>query len=265
MPYKSVNNEQKIYYLDENHQSEKIVLLLHGLGANSSSWSLQITDLVTSGFRVIAPDVPGFGQSPPSKRGQTPPIIATAIIELLKILGIRKTSVVGISMGGVLALQMVLDYPEYISNLVLVNSFSNHKITDIRVLPYILVRAILIHTLGLDRQAHVVANRIFPQSGQEVFRTQLIDQINKADLGAYRASMRALARFNVTDRLGEINAPTLVITGEQDTTVSPEIQKTMVEKIPNAIQVKINSGHAVSVEQPIQFNQILIKYLLADK
>jgi pimeloyl-ACP methyl ester carboxylesterase len=77
--------------------------------------------------------------------------------------------------------------------------------------------------------------------------------------------MRALARFNVLNRLGEISAPTLVITGELDRTVSPKNQRILAERIPNARQVVIpGAGHAVTGEQPEAFNQAMIDFLVGE-
>lgn len=74
--------------------------------------------------------------------------------------------------------------------------------------------------------------------------------------------MRALARFDQLKRLREITAPTLIITGDADTTVLPKNQLSLLECIPNARQSIIpGAGHAVSVEQPDVFNELLLDYI----
>ena len=65
------------------------------------------------------------------------------------------------------------------------------------------IRSILVYTLGLPTQAKAVAKRIFPDPDQEIFRQGLIEQVTQADPRAYRAAMRALARFDVRKRLNE--------------------------------------------------------------
>ena len=164
-------------------------------------------------------------------------------------------------MGGAQALQIALDYPQYVNRLVLVNTFANMRLTDLRTLPYILARAFVIYTSGLDHQAHMVANRVFPKPEQKQLREELIAQINQSDISAYRTSISALSRFNVNNRLTEIDSPTLVITGKNDTTVPPNIQNSLVNGIPGSIQAVMDTGHAASVEKPHQFNAILIKFL----
>jgi pimeloyl-ACP methyl ester carboxylesterase len=84
----------------------------------------------------------------------------------------------------------------------------------------------------------------------------------RADPHAYRKAMLSLGLFDSRKRLGEIKAPTLVISGAEDTTVTPDRQKLLAEGIPGAHQVIIpQAGHAVSVEQAEQFNRILLEFL----
>ena len=249
MPHFEISSTLKIHYLDPNPEGDPAVLLLHGLGATGDSWQLQFPILTDNQFRSIAPDARGFGQS-------TYPA-------LLNHLGIERAHIVGISMGGTLALHIALDHPGMVEKLVLVNTFAHLKPDSANQYFYFWLRRILVNTVGIAKQAEAVTKRVFPQPDQEPFRQELYRQITKADPQAYRASMRDLASFNVVDRLGEIDNPTLVVTGENDTTVAPQRQRFLAESIANAQQVVIpGAGHAVSVDQAEAFNQVLIKFLL---
>jgi len=251
-----------INYRDENASSPCPVLLLHGLGANSMSWLFQIPVLQQCGFRSIAPDAPGFGKSSyPGGRAVIHSFVepVSALIDNLRI---QHLDVVGISMGGTIALQLALDHPRIVSRLVLVNTFAHLNVTSPSSLPYYLLRFILVHTLGLETQANTVAKHIFPYKEQELLRNGLIEQVMQADPRAYRAAMRALARFDVRNRLNGIKCPTLIITGERDTTVSIGIQNQLVAGITGAQHVVIcDAGHAVTVEKPDIFNQVLVEFL----
>jgi pimeloyl-ACP methyl ester carboxylesterase len=186
------------------------------------------------------------------------------IPELLDQLEIEKTDVVGISMGGTQALQFTADNPGRVQRLILVNTFARLNLGDPRVWPYYLSRAILVYTRGLPAQAQTVARRIFPEPGQQALRDELVRQIVQAQPGAYRSAMRALARFNLQSRLGTITTPTLVVTGERDSTVPPPVQKRLAGGLCHVRQALIpGAGHAVSVEQPIEFNRILVDFLNA--
>ena len=93
-------------------------------------------------------------------------------------------------------------------------------------------------------------------------REMFVAIVSRADPRAYRKALIALVLFNSSRRLRKIKAPTLVLTGADDSTVSPARQKLLVDGIPGARQEVIpDAGHAVSVDQPEQFNQALIEFL----
>ncbi len=262
MPFFQQGPQVSIHYIDENPGAMETVLLLHGLGATCASWQMQIPRLVDEGFRVIAPDAPGFGQSGCLRGDTSIAGLSLPISDLLTSLKIPAAHIAGISMGGTIALQMTLDHPGQVGKLVLVNTFARLQIAKRRLWPYYLLRFILVHTLGLPMQAQAVAKRIFPRPEQEILRQELIHQIMQADPRGYRAAMRALARFDVRRRLSEITARTLVVTGENDTTVPPQNQHPLVTGIPQARQVIVSSaGHAVTVEKPEVFNDLLLEFL----
>jgi 3-oxoadipate enol-lactonase len=251
-----------LYYLDPNPSGAPVVLLLHGLGANGSSWTLQFESLISAGFRPIAPDTPGFGKSPYDGKGWSVVRSSSAMAELLHELDAVPVHVVGISMGGTIAQQIAFDFPNLVRKLVLVDTFAVLRPTKLSGWFYFLQRFILVHTLGLPTQARFVAMRIFPCDDQQVLRDLLIEQITQADPRAYRAAMRSLGLFTSVKRLREIKVPTLVITGEKDTTVPLSSQSILAAGISGARQVFIpNAGHAVSIDQPELFNKELLGFL----
>jgi len=252
----------KLHFLDPNPAGQPAVLLLHGLGANSASWTFQLPPLIEAGFRPIAPDAPGFSRSPYDGKGWSIATVAQAMTDLLDELHSSPAYVVGISMGGVIAQQMALDFPQLIRKLVLVSTFAILRPDSLGGWLYLLGRFAMVHTVGLPTQAKVVARRIFALAEQEELRQMLVTTITQSDPRAYRAAMRALALFDSRQRLAEIKIPTLIITGDRDTTVPPPRQKLLFEGISGARQVVIPSaGHAVSVEQPEAFNRELLAFL----
>lgn len=251
-----------IHYLDPNPVGTRGILLFHGLGANAESWQLQFPELLSGGYRPLAPDARGFGKS--DYPGDTSiASIASDFAELADRLELPTAPhIVGISLGGVVALQFALDYPQLTGKLVLVNTFACLQPKTLTEAYYFLLRFLLVHTIGLEPQARTVARRIFPDSDHEQFRRMLVEQIMQSNPAAYRATMRALARFDVRSRLGELRAPTLVVTGAQDTTVHPATQEYLARQIVTASHVIIeNAGHAVTIQQPERFNHLLIDFL----
>lgn len=251
-----------LHCLDPYPGGSPAVLLLHGLGANGSSWTLQFEALKAVGLRPLAPDVPGFGDSKYDGRGWGFKRVAMELAGLVIELHSGPVHVVGLSMGGVIAQQFVLDYPQLVRKLALVSTFSVLRPSGFSQWFYFAQRALGVHTVGLAAQSKIVARRVFPGSGQEALREMAEKQIASADPRAYRAAMRNLGLFNSRLRLNQIKAPTLVISGANDTTVAPVHQKVLMEGIPGAKQVIIpDSGHAVAIDQFEAFNEILLGFL----
>ncbi len=253
-----------IYCLDPYPQGAPAVLLLHGLGVNGQSWLLQLDALGAAGLRPLAVDVPGFGQSPYAGRGWGLARVAASLAAFVRARGVGAVHVVGLSMGGVIAQQFALDFPDLTRKLVLVNTFAVLRPKTLGGWAYFLSRLVVVHFVGLRKQADLVARRVFPRPNQAPLRQTFIQQVMQADPRAYRAAMRALGLCNLAPRLGELRMPVLVITGAQDTTVPPAAQRHLVESISGARQVVISgAGHAVSVEQPDEFNRVLLEFLTA--
>jgi pimeloyl-ACP methyl ester carboxylesterase len=263
MPLLKITSYENIHYLDENPSGNPKIVLLHGLGVNCNSWQMQMRILTQENLRVLAPDIPGFGLSTYQNGETSVQKMAASIANLLEALCVDLVHVVGISMGGTIALQLALDNPNLIDKLILANTFARLPNLDPRLWPYFVLRVLLVHTIGIKTQGKIVAKRIFPHSGQDELRRMVVEQISQADPKGYRATMHALARFNVEERLCNINHKTLVITGANDTTVPPKHQRILVDKIPNSRQLIIpQAGHAVSVENPDSFNKAIVNFIM---
>lgn len=262
MPDLKLPDGVRLHYIELHAPGKQPVLLLHGLGASSESWALQIPVLEAAGYSILAPDAPGFGHSSYPGGSTTIAEMSADFAALLDRLQTGPVDVVGISMGGTHALEMAIARPDLVGKLVLVNTFSRLRPSHPNEWIYFALRFILVHTLGLDVQARTVAQRIFPKPEQDDFRKAYLEQILQADPAGYRAAMRALAGFNADPYLADIRCPTLVITSSDDTTVNPDIQKKLAREIPNARQVFIdNAGHAVIATQAEKFNEILLAFL----
>lgn len=252
----------KLHYLDPNPTGHPAVLLLHGLGADANSWTLQLPALTGAGFRPIATDTSGFGLSPYDGHGWSINRMAAELAGLLEELQTGPAHVVGLSMGGTIAQQFALNTPHLIRKLVLVSTFAVLRPDTLSGWLYFLQRFILVNTLGLPAQAKVVAQHVFPGPRYGQLREMLVETISRADPRAYRKAMSSLGLFNSVKRLGEIKVPTLVVTGAGDTTVTQSRQRILVDGISAARQVIIpDAGHAVPVDQAESFNRELLAFI----
>lgn len=252
-----------IHCYDPVPRNNRPVLLLHGLGADGRSWGYQFPALAEAGFRPLAPDLPGFGRSPAGQTRWDIPAITNQMMDWMESQFQFPLAVVGISMGGAIALQMALARPEWVSRLVLVNTFACLRPRNPRSLVYLLKRFILSILRGSASQAEIVAFHLFPNPDQAELRQAIVLLIRESDPRSYCTAMLALARFDVRKRLAEVRVPTLVITAALDTTVSPEIQNELALGIAGAQQVIIpEARHAVIADQPERFNAALLSFLL---
>lgn len=261
MPVVDISEYLCIHYEEVNPQGSPPVLLLHGLGSAGADWLFQFEALSGAGFRVLAPDLRGFGRSsaPPKV---TVKAMADDMAIFLKKLNAHPAYVVGISMGGTVALQLALDHPEFVSKLVLVNTFARMKFTSPREILYLLTRLLIASLVGPEKQAEMVAKRVFPHPGQETLRNNLKQRILHTNPCSYRSALQSLWKFDVFNRLKELKMPVLVITGAEDTTVPPKVQEEMARAIPNARHVVVEgSGHGVIADNPEVFNMILLEFL----
>ena len=254
-----------VHFEEANPTGSPPVVLLHGLGSAGEAWQLQFGPLADLGFRVVAPDMPGFGWSPWPGGEVSVKRMADLVAQFMDGVGASPAHVVGISMGGTVALQLALDHARRVRSLVLVNTFAHLRPRSLGEWAYFLARIVIARVVGPKRQAEMVARRILPRPEHAEARDVLRRHILQADPNVYRGMMSALFRFDVRDRLSEIRVPTLVVTGSEDTTVAPAIQEEMARRIPGARHVIIEgAGHAVIVDSSDKFNEVLTAFYRDD-
>ena len=254
-----------IHYSDLTPNGNPVSLLLHGLGATGDSWQMQYPALIDAGYRILAPDMRGFGKSTYPGGHNNPQIMAKDMVAFLDSLDISSSHIIGISMGGTIALQLILDQPSMVDTLVLTNTFAKLRPKKFSSWFFYAVRLALVHIFGMTKQAEYVTKRLFLDPEQAQLREVFIDQVIQANPSGYRSTMRSYAQFDLSDRVNMIRVPTLIITGERDSIVPPKIQIELANNIPGAKHIFIHdAGHAVSVEQPHEYNRIILDFLNAN-
>jgi pimeloyl-ACP methyl ester carboxylesterase len=210
---------------------------------------------------VITLDLPGHGQStlPPGRLSIAR--LGGAVAGLLEALGLMPAHVVGLSLGGVVALQLALDAPSRVRSLVLVNSFARLRQPARRAVRG-LVRLGLLLTAPMSWTGAWVAGGLFPHPEQRPLREATTQRIASNSRWAYLRTIAAVLRSDLGPRLGEIRVPTLVVAGSEDQTVALAAKEETARRIVGArLEVVEGSGHATPIDAAEAFNLLLLRFL----
>jgi len=249
------------YRLDQSPTKDApVVLLLHGLGSCGEDWALQRPALLPY-FTLLAPDLRGQGASPMPVGWPTIDDLAADVRLLLERLAIRSAHVVGLSLGGAVALQLAADEPARWRSLIAVNAFARLRATR-GSLRRGIERTWLAATGQMDELGRRVADGLFPDGGQEAFRAAAAARLAGNRPLTYIKLLAAVSRFDLRSRLEEIRAPTLVIVGEEDTTVPLVCKLELAAHIPGARLAKFpGSRHVTPLDDAAAFSARLLEFL----
>lgn len=236
------------------------VLCIHGLGSSTDDWKPQIAAL-SRHHTVITYDVRGHGQSGKPRGRYSVKLFAEDAASLIKHLEPGPVHVLGISMGGMIAFQLAVDFPELVRSLVIVNSGPEMVLRTWKQRVAIYQRFVIVRMMGMKKMGQVLASALLPKPEHTAERATFVERWARNDPGAYLRSLRALIGWSVSDRLTTIRCPTLIVSADQDYT--PVSYKEYYTKlIPGAtLAVVEDSRHMLPVERPDEFNRVVLAFL----
>jgi 3-oxoadipate enol-lactonase len=221
---------------------------------------MQITDLARL-YRVITPDLPGHGKTEPDAFTGTVESMARAVSLLVEELGPSSAHVVGLSLGGAVALQWAIDRPDQVRSLTAVNTFARLSLAR-RGLLRMIGRVMLLLTGQMEWLGDWVAGGLFPGADQRDLRQLAAARIAGNSWRGYLQAALAVTRFDCREGLERIKAPTLVVAGERDTTVPLRPKLELARRIPGArLEVIKGSGHVTPIDAAARFNALLLAFL----
>jgi pimeloyl-ACP methyl ester carboxylesterase len=242
------------------------VLLLCGIGSKRQGWYKQLPVLGRR-FRTLALDYRDVGDSDPAAEQYTILDLADDAYGLAHALGIDRASLIGISMGGFIALELALSHPEFVDRLILVVTSAGgttHVPTSPDVMRALMPTGGEFETgEGARRVCSLVAGPGFAERHPEAIEEFVeIAQHNPMHVEAYLRQLNACRAHDVVERLSEISAPTLVIHGDADPLVLIENGRHLAANIPGATLVVYEGvGHIPEVECFERFNDDLVSFL----
>lgn len=252
-------NEHNIRYLNEG-KNEKTIVLIHGLGASAERWEC-VMPYFTKKYRVIAPDLIGFGLSDKPNADYTIDFFVKFLSDFLDSLEIKEATLVGSSLGGQIVAEYAISNPTKLEKMVLVSPSGVVDYSTPALDSYI--------TAALHPNKDNVKNAFQIMSGNDKHVKQEIVELflNRISLpNAKMAFMSALmsnrnAKISC-EKLANVSIPSLVIWGLLDPVIPIENAKLFFSCISNCQYIEMEGcGHTPFVDMPQKFSEIILKFL----
>jgi pimeloyl-ACP methyl ester carboxylesterase len=263
----------QVHYQEAGPPSAPPLILIHGFTASTFVWKDVLLPLADAGFRVIAPDLLGYGYSEKPRHGEyTIDAQARMILGLMDRLGIEHATLVGSSYGGAVAATCALDHPERVSRLILVSAVTNDepmqqpmaKLARARVVGD-LITPFMIDSRRLSRWRQ--KKKIRPPDSPLVYDEERIEAHHRPlrAASAHRAVLRTLRNWRasrITHEAHRIKQPTLLVWGENDLEIPLKHGEHLRDAMPDArLVVFRHCGHLPQEEYPREFTKIVTDFL----
>jgi len=259
-----------VHYQEAGDDSAVPLLLIHGFASSNLVWSKVLLPLAEAGFRVIAPDLLGYGYSgKPRELDYTIASQARMITGLLKKLGIARVCLVGSSYGGAVAATIALDHPELVEKLILVGAVTNNRPTRymlMRLFGSPIIGDILSPlVVGSRRLLRMRMKRVYDRHAWELDERRVqARHIPLATRGTHRAIIRTVRRWDA-ERISRdahlLTHPTLIVWGDKDREVPLSDGERLQQEIPNSrLLVFRECGHLPHEEYPAEFTKLVSEF-----
>lgn len=243
------------------------LLLIRGLGAQCTTWGEPLLAPLRQNFRVVRFSNRGTGLSDKPDGAITVRTLADDAAALLDALDIEKAHVFGVSLGGMIAQELVLNYPHRVDRLVLGCTWPGGD-KAVRAGPEVV--SLLTPQPGLSREEQIRITwpaLITEQTIEE--RREFIEEMLRLDIETptpqetVMKQIAAVSQFDTYDRLPSVTTPTLVLHGDADILVPTENARLLHERIPaSQLQIIQNAGHMFFWEHPAETANALASFLL---
>ncbi|MTD26553.1 pyrimidine utilization protein D [Erwinia sorbitola] len=245
----------------------RTVVLSAGLGGLGSFWLPQM-NVLRAAFRVVVYDQRGTGRSPDSlPEGYSMQEMASELANLLEQHNITQFDIVGHALGGMVAMQLALDYPERVSRLVLVNGWLR---LDAHTRRCFRVRQDLLLNVGVEAYVRAQPLFLYPADWLSTHqaRIEAEDTLHTAHFQGMDNLLKRLHALMACDYSGlasQISQPVLLLCTRDDLLVPWVCSEELLAALPQATLQRMNwGGHAMSVTDPSTFNHLLMSWLQDD-
>jgi len=238
------------------------LLLVPGIPAIASDWA-PLAEPLSSRRRVIAYDNRGSGATSVTPAPYTTKQLAADAIALLDALGVERADVFGMSLGGMIAQELALGWPERVYRLVL--GCTHCGLAHAEPPEREAGRAFALETGDWAERMRALAPFAFAPGVDEVFLARFIEKKagDVQDPVGYQGQVDAVLAHDAFDRLGEIQAPTLILTGDSDRIIPAASSSVIHAHIPGSrLEIVAGTGHLFFLERPDEALRLLDEFLL---
>jgi 3-oxoadipate enol-lactonase len=235
------------------HGSGPLVVFLHGIGGNRHHWRHQLPVFATR-FKAAAWDARGYGDSDDYAGALDFASFTQDLLRVLDHFKAAKAHLVGLSMGGRIARNFALRHPERVARLVLANTTPGFDaLTPEQVRKFVEERR--------ARSPETIKALISRHARAGAYE-ELLESFKALRQPSYLKTLEASVTQDRAAAIERIRAPTLVVTSDEDKVYPPSIARNMAKRIPGArLAVISGAGHLSNLEQPGQFNQVVLRFL----
>jgi 3-oxoadipate enol-lactonase / 4-carboxymuconolactone decarboxylase len=261
LPFTHCNNARLFYRL-EGMPEKTVLVLSHSIGTDHAMWAPQVPDLLPH-FQVLRYDTRGHGASEVTQGEYSIELLGRDVLALADSEGIRKFSFCGLSLGGAIGQWLAVNARDRLTSLILANTAPKFGERD-----HWETRIKMVREGGMAAIVDVVMQRFLSpptRSHSTADSNTLKSVLLGTDASGYVGCCAALRDFDSRQMLGNIQVPTLVISGDRDiATPWAGNGEVLAREIPKARSLRLPAAHLSNLERPRSFLAALLEFLLPE-
>lgn len=239
------------------------VVLVNGVGDDLEGWAMQVGDLVAAGLRVVSFDNRGVGRSSHPSGAYTSRGMAADTKALADELGLAPFHLAGVSMGGLIAQEYALAYPNDLRSVVLASTYAK---PDAYTRAAFDVWSQIAESASMAVMMRQQAPWVFSPNFYEKHPAQLATFLEEMErsvqpAASFSSQIGALLTHDCTDRLAQLQTPALVIAADDDIIIRLSLSHRLYEQLPHASWAIVPGGHAAFLENPEPWNRAVIEFI----
>jgi len=248
LPHLELDNH-RYYYAGDINRAGTPLIFCHGSGGRHHHWLYQLKGLKETA-NPIALDLPGHGRSEGNPSDDIA-VYRNWLHRIIEINGLERPVIAGHSMGGAIAIDYALQYPDDYLGLILVGSGGK-----LRVLPSFL------EELEKGTVPDALSEYLYGPSASRELLEKGKKEAKDTAASIYYADLSACDKFDAMDKLHQITKPVLIVCGSEDRLTPVKYSRYLEEKLPDSkVELIDGAGHMVMLEEPDQVNQAIIKFI----